>query len=94
MTVQAGDFDSEEVRAPCVIKDGTTYKMWYTGEDIGNPANGIGYATSDDGINWTRTQIPAFQDGSLGILVMLMLTMGIAIPVIMKLVYIKRNKEL
>ena len=91
MTVQAGDFDSEEVRAPCVIKDGTTYKMWYTGEDISSPAAGIGYATSGDGINWTRTQIPEFQTGSLGILAMLMLSMGIAITVTMVLV--KRRKR-
>jgi predicted GH43/DUF377 family glycosyl hydrolase len=89
---QAGDFDENAVFAPCVILDGSTYKMWYTGE-AGASVRKLGYATSNDGITWTRTQIPEFQTGSLGILVMLMLTMGIAIPVIMKLVYIKRNKR-
>jgi predicted GH43/DUF377 family glycosyl hydrolase len=88
---QSGAFDREGVRASCVIKDGTTYKMWYTGEDISSPAAGIGYATSNDGITWTRTQIPEFQAGSLGILAMLMLSMGIAIPVTMVLV--KRRKR-
>jgi predicted GH43/DUF377 family glycosyl hydrolase len=37
-----------------VIKNGNTYKMWYSGShDIFSPKS-IGYATSSDGINWTR----------------------------------------
>ncbi|KKP70169.1 hypothetical protein A2X44_00475 [candidate division CPR3 bacterium GWF2_35_18] len=38
--------------APSVIKDGTTYKMWYSGSNNTNWR--IGYATSTDGINWTK----------------------------------------
>lgn len=36
---------------PCVIKDGNTYKMWYSyrGQNYR-----IGYAESSDGITWTR----------------------------------------
>src|SRR3954467_3605865 len=37
-----------------VIKSGNTYKMWYSGaHDILDPKS-IGYATSTDGIHWTR----------------------------------------
>ncbi len=38
-----------------VIKDGSTYKLWYEGVD-NNGVNQIGYATSSDGINWTPYQ--------------------------------------
>lgn len=58
------EFDSVMAIAPCVIKDGSTYKMWYTGwngdsEHIGNGITRkisyrIGYATSADGVHWTK----------------------------------------
>ena len=58
------EFDSIFAIGPCVIKDGSIYKMWYTGwngefEKLGNGiANRIhyriGYATSTDGMNWTK----------------------------------------
>ena len=49
----AGTWDEKQVTTPHVIKDGTTYKMWYTGMD--NDSNyGLGYATSPDGIAWTK----------------------------------------
>jgi predicted GH43/DUF377 family glycosyl hydrolase len=53
----AGKFDSAGVFFPSVVKDGSTYRMWYSGqaEDGGL----IGYATSADGVAWTRV------DGSL-----------------------------
>jgi len=37
---------------PVVIHDGALYKMWYAGD--GPVAIQIGYATSPDGISWTR----------------------------------------
>lgn len=37
-----------------VIKSGSTYKMWYAGGHGIESLNGIGYATSTDGIHWTR----------------------------------------
>ncbi|MBI9103946.1 MAG: hypothetical protein JEY99_16130 [Spirochaetales bacterium] len=44
-------WDSNQIYYPSVIKDGTTYKMWY----VGSNTNGqIGYATSADGISWTK----------------------------------------
>lgn len=53
MVGDAGSWEELEVGLPCIIHQGGTYKMWYTGQDrSGNYA--IGYATSPDGINWTR----------------------------------------
>lgn len=49
-----------------VIKDGSTYKLWYEGID-NNGVNHIGYATSPDGINWTPHQgNPVFSPGTNG----------------------------
>ena len=58
------EFDSVLAIGACVLKDGSTYKAWYTGwngdfehvgEGISNKTNyRIGYATSPDGIAWTK----------------------------------------
>lgn len=37
-----------------IIKEGNTYHMWYTGYSPKNIAKFLGYATSEDGIKWTR----------------------------------------
>ena len=60
----SSEFDSIFAIGPCVIKDGSTYKMWYTGwnGDFEKLEDGtanrihyrIGYATSTDGMNWTK----------------------------------------
>lgn len=42
----------DEVNRPMTIKQGNTYKMWYTGQANGHSA--IGYATSSDGVIWKR----------------------------------------
>ena len=41
-----------QVIYPCVMLDGATYKMWYSGYDDTNYR--IFYATSPDGLTWTR----------------------------------------
>jgi predicted GH43/DUF377 family glycosyl hydrolase len=48
-------WDSNDVFLPYVIFEDGVYKMWYTGDGYssGNPEQ-IGYATSPDGITWTR----------------------------------------
>lgn len=51
-TGSAGKFDDEHVDQPSVLKDGSTYRMWYAGYD--GAAWRVGYATSPDGIAWTR----------------------------------------
>lgn len=55
-------FDADGVETPCVIYDiqapkNERYKMWYAGRNAKcKPINDhkIGYATSPDGINWTK----------------------------------------
>ena len=62
MDVGPGEsWDDASIGYPAVVFNGTTYEMWYTGNDsseAGNPFGvgiaGIGYATSHDGITWTR----------------------------------------
>ena len=49
----AGTGDSLGVYSPCVIKDGSTYKMWYTGRDDSNIYR-VYHATSPDGLVWTK----------------------------------------
>jgi predicted GH43/DUF377 family glycosyl hydrolase len=50
-----GSWDSYYVLAPYVLRDGSTYKMWYRGaNNASSTGAGIGYATSPDGIAWTK----------------------------------------
>ncbi len=55
-------WEDEGVVMPIVIHDGGLYKMWYAGLD-GTHWN-IGYATSANGIDWTRyAENPVIQVG-------------------------------
>jgi predicted GH43/DUF377 family glycosyl hydrolase len=57
-----GDLDSTYAWSPTVIKDGSTYKMWYSGHD--GSLWSIGYATSTDGVSWTKVRGP-YEKGSV-----------------------------
>lgn len=60
-----GSWDDEGVYNPCVIKDGEIFKMWYHGFD--GSYSRIGYATSFDGINWTKHKDnPVLSEGGSG----------------------------
>ena len=60
-----GSWDDIFIANPCVIFDGTNYKMWYEG--FGGSARVIGYATSSDGISWTKhPQNPVLSTGAGG----------------------------
>lgn len=48
----SGQWDDTSVVAATVLLDNGVYKMWYAGNDGTNSR--IGYATSSDGINWTK----------------------------------------
>ena len=48
----SGRGDANLVLRPCVIKDGGTYKMWYSGQD--GTSYRIFHATSPDGLTWTK----------------------------------------
>ena len=53
LTIGAGGaWDDAQVSHPCVLKDGATWKMWYGGLD--GATFRIGYATSADGLAWTK----------------------------------------
>lgn len=55
----SGQFDSAGATYFSVLKDGGTFKMWYTGyADLNSLSEGIGYATSTDGVNWTKVSGP------------------------------------
>ena len=43
-------WEGTHISIPTVMKDGGTYKMWYTSSQGWE----IGYATSTDGVNWTK----------------------------------------
>jgi predicted GH43/DUF377 family glycosyl hydrolase len=47
-----GSADSFSAADPSVLKDGSTWKMWYTGDDSNKKR--IAYATSPDGVSWTK----------------------------------------
>lgn len=49
-----GSFDQNGVTTFHVIKDSGQYHMWYTGVDGSGNWRGFGYATSNNGVNWTR----------------------------------------
>ncbi len=53
-TFVSGDWDYDYVSRATIIKNSATnYEMWYSG-GVGAMNHGIGYATSSDGIQWTR----------------------------------------
>jgi predicted GH43/DUF377 family glycosyl hydrolase/pimeloyl-ACP methyl ester carboxylesterase len=49
-----GTWDEAGVRAPAIIRDGDTLRMWYMGYDENSPLTHIGYAWSLDGAVWHR----------------------------------------
>ncbi|MCJ7619572.1 MAG: hypothetical protein MUP64_05075, partial [Anaerolineae bacterium] len=49
-----GDWDADYVSRATIWKEGpANYRMWYSA-GIGAMHDGLGYATSPDGLNWTR----------------------------------------
>ncbi len=65
----AGEWDENYIFAPTVIQDGGLYRMWYTGYNL-NWYGSFGYATSSDGIVWTKSASnPVFRRGSPGLVI-------------------------
>lgn len=58
----SGTGDDTDAYGPTVIKDGSTYRMWYVGSD--GATTRIYYATSSDGLTWTKVNnaIPSNSD--------------------------------
>ncbi len=55
-------WEKESVMCPSVIWDQTSglFRMWYSGGDKYEP-DAIGYATSPDGLHWTKSPTPVFR---------------------------------
>lgn len=49
-----GAWDSGYVFPCSVIRNGDLYQMWYIGEHAATHETGLGYATSSNGVSWTR----------------------------------------
>jgi hypothetical protein len=63
MSRAPGSWDDASISSHAVIRDGGLYKMWY-GSWKGD-TGGIGYATSPDGIHWTKyAGNPVFNQGT------------------------------
>ncbi len=61
----AGSWDDQMVGQSSVLIDGTTYRMWYSGDD--GTHNRIGHATSPDGITWAKDTLnPVLDVGPAG----------------------------
>jgi len=65
-TGSAGSWNDKYTFAPSVLLDGVTYKMWYDAASTAGPARKIGYATSPDGLAWTRQANPVLSPGTVG----------------------------
>ncbi len=50
--------DEYALGRPCVVRDGDTYRMWYSIRSFTRPYR-IGYAESGDGVAWTRCDAAA-----------------------------------
>jgi predicted GH43/DUF377 family glycosyl hydrolase/DNA-binding transcriptional ArsR family regulator len=49
-----GLYDNYSISSHAVMYDPPLYKMWYAGRYSGNYTHSIGYATSPDGVHWTK----------------------------------------
>jgi len=61
-----GAWDAFDIRLPRVLYDGTTFRMWYIGYRSEQSGASIGYATSPDGVKWTKYPDPVLQPGPSG----------------------------
>jgi len=69
MSGRPGMWDEVGVQHCVVIQDGDTLRMWYesfTASTPSGPGHMIGYATSVDGIIWTRRDAPVLVRGPAG----------------------------
>lgn len=48
----SGAWDSNRVIPSTILKEGPVYKLWYWRED--SSTSGVGYATSFDGVSWSK----------------------------------------
>jgi len=64
---EPGAWDAGYLYSPTVVYDGSTYAMWYSASDRSERLYRIGYATSKDGISWTKSaENPILSQGPPG----------------------------
>ena len=61
LTPTPGAWDQDFMTTPRVLFDGKMFRMWYVGSHSGVTA--IGYATSLDGVSWTKYPDPVLTHG-------------------------------
>lgn len=67
LTPNPTGFEEDGLFEPVVIFDGTRYQMWYDGSSQSESVFATGYATSPDGLNWTKhSGNPVLQGGPAG----------------------------
>jgi len=64
LTSTPGSWDAYMVFDPLVIRDNGQYKMWYAGIETTALLTKIGFATSTNGINWTKHPYPVLLAGT------------------------------
>lgn len=65
VTGVSGTWD-ENLDGCFVIKDGPTYHMWYTAMEKATEIRRVGYASSSDGMNWTKEANAVLPTGAPG----------------------------
>jgi predicted GH43/DUF377 family glycosyl hydrolase len=59
-------FDKNGITRPIILVEGNSFKLWFTNCGVGNVGS-VGYAVSNDGINWTRpVATPVLSPGAPG----------------------------
>ena len=65
LTPTPSEWDAYTTFDPFVLRENGQYKMWYVGIETTALLSRIGYATSQDGINWTKHQSnPVLEPGT------------------------------
>lgn len=60
LTGTAGAWDAKAATDCTIFEDSTGYHMYYGGGRVNYPFDGIGYASSSDGLLWTKAPEPVF----------------------------------
>jgi predicted GH43/DUF377 family glycosyl hydrolase len=60
-----GEWDGDYTLSPRILLLNASYRMWFDGGSR-NGTNGIGYATSADGISWSKNANPVLSSGPPG----------------------------
>lgn len=59
-------WEAQQVGVGAVLKEENTYKMWYNAGGAEGLGILVGYATSDDGLHWTKHPEPVLRRGEAG----------------------------